>query len=119
MLPKTRLFRLPAWFAWIANIVGVVYVMVTTVLFLFPPTTEVTGSSMNYCVVAFGIVLLICIVQWFIDGRRNYHGPKIVTATNMLPAVGTSDGMPSEGFESHEKTAAYNGACSHNEYTKE
>ncbi len=32
---------------------------------------------MNYCIVAFGIILAIATVQWVIDGRKNYTGPHI------------------------------------------
>lgn len=32
---------------------------------------------MNYAVVAFGIVLTIAVVQWIVDGRKNYEGPQI------------------------------------------
>lgn len=32
---------------------------------------------MNYAIVAFGVVLIIAIVQWLIDGRKNYEGPII------------------------------------------
>lgn len=117
MLPETRLFKLPDWFAWVANIVGIVYVLVTTVLFLFPPTTEVTGNSMNYCVVAFGAVLVICIAQWFIDGRKNYHGPNVATASGMLAAADTLHEMPSTGIGSPDKEA--HGACLYDEYRKE
>ncbi|RAL58597.1 hypothetical protein DID88_003957 [Monilinia fructigena] len=35
---------------WTCNLIGIAYVMVTTVLFLFPPELPVTGSNMNYCV---------------------------------------------------------------------
>ncbi|KAI9683763.1 MAG: hypothetical protein M1822_005953 [Bathelium mastoideum] len=70
-----RSFKLPVWFGWIANLVGIVYVIVTTVLFLFPPDLPVDASSMNYCVVAFGIVLIIATIQWFVDGRKNFAGP--------------------------------------------
>lgn len=46
MLPP-RAFVLPTAFAWFANILGVAYVIVTTVLFLFPPELPVTGSNMS------------------------------------------------------------------------
>lgn len=46
MLPP-RPFALPNWFGWIANLIGVVYSIVTTVLFLFPPALPVTGSNMS------------------------------------------------------------------------
>ena len=32
---------------------------------------------MNYCIVAFAIVIIISVVQWFVDGRKNFHGPQI------------------------------------------
>lgn len=31
---------------------------------------------MNYAVVAFGVILVIAIVQWVFDGRKNYTGPQ-------------------------------------------
>lgn len=51
----------------------------TTVLFVFPPENPVTGNNMNYAIVAFGIVLIIAVVQWLVDGRKNYEGPQIDT----------------------------------------
>lgn len=32
---------------------------------------------MNYCIVAFAIWLIISMVQWFVDGKKNYTGPAI------------------------------------------
>lgn len=32
---------------------------------------------MNYCVVVFFIILLVSVFQWFIDGRKNFTGPRI------------------------------------------
>lgn len=87
MLPSTRHFILPEWFAWPANLLGVAYVILTTVLFVFPPELPVTGSSMNYCVVAFAIVLIISMIQWFVDGRKNYKGPKVELDDQVLTAV--------------------------------
>jgi choline transport protein len=46
MLPP-RAFVLPTVFGWFANLLGVAYVIVTTVLFLFPPELPVTGSNMS------------------------------------------------------------------------
>jgi choline transport protein len=57
--------------------IGIIYVIVTTVLFVFPPDLPVTGSNMNYCIVAFAIVIIIATFQWFIDGRKNFHGPLV------------------------------------------
>lgn len=49
MLPP-RAFTLPGPFGWIANLIGLAYTIVTTVLFLFPPELPVTTSNMSeYC----------------------------------------------------------------------
>lgn len=32
---------------------------------------------MNYCVVAFGVILIIAMVTWIFDGRKNYTGPHV------------------------------------------
>lgn len=32
---------------------------------------------MNYCIVAFAIVVIISAIQWIVDGRKNYKGPQI------------------------------------------
>ena len=51
--------------------------VVTSVLFVFPPELPVGGSNMNYCIVAFAIILIVSTVQWFVDGRKNFRGPKV------------------------------------------
>lgn len=32
---------------------------------------------MNYCIVAFAIIIIISTIQWIIDGRKNFKGPQI------------------------------------------
>lgn len=86
-LPPTRTFILPEWLGWIVNLLGIAFVMVTTVLFVFPPELPVTGSNMNYCIVAFAVVFIISLVQWFVDGRKNYNGPGIDVEDNVLVAI--------------------------------
>ncbi|KAF5864768.1 hypothetical protein ETB97_006613 [Aspergillus alliaceus] len=76
MLPE-RSFVLPNTLGWIANLVSLAYISLTTVLFLFPPELPVTGSNMNYCVAAFGIILIISTFQWIVDGRKNFTGPRV------------------------------------------
>ncbi|KIV78501.1 hypothetical protein PV11_10211 [Exophiala sideris] len=77
MLPESRPFKLPNWLGWTCNLIGIAYACLTTVLFMFPPDLPVTGNNMNYCVVAFAIVLIVSTIQWFVDGRKNYTGPQI------------------------------------------
>lgn len=91
MLPATRPFKIPEWLAWPANLLGIIYTIITTVLFVFPPALPVTGPSMNYCIVAFAIVLLISAFQWFIDGRKNYTGPKVEIDESILTAAQTAE----------------------------
>ncbi|KAI6779258.1 choline transport protein [Emericellopsis cladophorae] len=54
------------------NWIAVIYCIVTTVFFLFPESPNPTGSSMNYAVVVFGIMLVVSIGFWFIKGHRTY-----------------------------------------------
>lgn len=68
----------------------------TTVLFVFPPEQPVTGTNMNYAVVAFGVVLIIAIVQWLIDGRKNYEGP-IIDSEVMGLGKEVVEGVAGEG----------------------
>ncbi|RQM06246.1 hypothetical protein DH86_00001046, partial [Scytalidium sp. 3C] len=76
-LPANRPFILPNWLGWTCNLIGIAYTIITTVLFMFPPELPVTGSNMNYCIAAFGIVLVVSVVQWYVDGRKNYSGPRL------------------------------------------
>lgn len=44
---------------------------------MFPPETPVTPDNMNYAVAAFGVMILIAVTTWFIDGRKHYVGPQV------------------------------------------
>lgn len=89
---------LPSWFGWTADIISLSYISLTTVLFVFPPVLPVTGSNMSesytnpiqcryaqiyqlalidYCIVAFAIIIAISLFQWIIDGRKNFTGPRV------------------------------------------
>jgi amino acid transporter len=115
MLPPTRAFQMPEPLAWFANLLGIAYVILTTVLFVFPPELPVTGSNMNYCIVAFAIVVIISLIQWIVDGRKNYTGPKvdleelILTATQneedakIAAALVANQGMANGDVASDEK----------------
>lgn len=87
MLPHNRAFKMPEPLAWTANLIGVAYTILTTVLFVFPPVLPVTGPNMNYCIVAFAVVVIISMIQWIVDGRKNYTGPKVDIDQETLTAV--------------------------------
>ncbi|ODM20240.1 hypothetical protein SI65_03293 [Aspergillus cristatus] len=75
LLPP-RAWQLPSGTGWLADMLGLSYIALTTVLFLFPPGRPVTGSSMNYCIVAFAIIVIISVVHWVIHGRKHFIGPR-------------------------------------------
>jgi hypothetical protein len=41
----------------------------------------------DYCVVAFGIILFISTFQWFVDGRKNFTGPRADVGLEVLEAM--------------------------------
>ena len=56
---------------------GSVYTIVTNESFLFPQAIPVKGTLMNHCIVALGITTLISAVQWLVDARKNFEGPRV------------------------------------------
>jgi len=58
---------------------------------------------MNYCIVAFAIILIISVIQWFVDGRKNYTGPKLDMDAMMngevegLDVANSHDSNPNNG----------------------
>lgn len=69
---------------------------------MFPPELPVTPGNMNYCIVAFGVILLISCATWFIDGRKHYKGPSL-DVEGMLN--GKVEGIDPTQHESSEKVA--------------
>ncbi|KAE8440641.1 hypothetical protein EG329_007007 [Mollisiaceae sp. DMI_Dod_QoI] len=109
MLPASRPFKLGELLGWIVNLIGLAYVIVTTVLFLFPPDLPVTGSNMNYCVVVFFIIVFVSIVQWFVDGKKNFTGPRINIeqlqngeVVGMDPVLDSETGSGKESYNEKE-----------------
>ena len=83
-------FRMRPLVGWLMNAVGLVYVVVTTVLFFFPPEVPPSGSSMNYSIVAFAILMIFCFGYWFIGGKH-YRGPRVHFATEPEPELAEAD----------------------------
>jgi hypothetical protein len=44
-------------------------------------------TILDYCVVAFGIILGVSTIQWFIDGRKNFTGPRADIDLEVLEAM--------------------------------
>ncbi|KAJ5783973.1 uncharacterized protein N7518_009650 [Penicillium psychrosexuale] len=87
-LPE-RKWKLPNAVGWFVDIVALSYIALTTVLFVFPPSSTVTGSSMNYCIAAFAVIIIISVFQWFVDGSKNFTGPRadILDALDTVPTI--------------------------------
>ncbi|PWN27925.1 amino acid transporter [Jaminaea rosea] len=54
---------------------AVFFALFTDVFFLFPPERPVTGTNMNYTVVAVAVVLILAALSWIFHGRKHYRGP--------------------------------------------
>lgn len=67
---------------------------------MFPPELPVTPANMNYCIVAFGVILLISGGTWIFGGRKTYKGP-VVDIQGMFH--GTVDGL--DGLEGLDAAA--------------
>ncbi|TXT15586.1 hypothetical protein VHUM_00089 [Vanrija humicola] len=57
------------------NLFALIFLLVTSVMFTFPPALPVSGTSMSYVVVVLAIALLLCAVTWIVDGRKRFNGP--------------------------------------------
>ncbi|CAI7655336.1 unnamed protein product [Penicillium crustosum] len=104
-LPERR-WKLPNALGWFVDLVALSYIALTTVLFVFPPSSTVTGSSMNYCIAAFAVIIIISVFQWFVDGRKNFTGPRVDITIDALDTVPTREELDSS---MHEKELAGRG----------
>jgi hypothetical protein len=71
-------------------------------LFYYPRLTvvsrELTEPSPDYCVVVFFIILMVSVFQWFIDGRKNFTGPRVdIDALQNGEVVGMEPGFSEDG----------------------
>ena len=62
-------------FRFIINLWALVFLVVTSIIFLFPPATPVSGSSMNYVIAVVGVVWAFAGVTWLVHARTHFHGP--------------------------------------------
>lgn len=72
----------PFWlgkYGFIINIVAVVYMVVFFVIYCLPYSKPVTSENMNYSSVIFSGLLLLIAVWWFVDARKSYMGPALVS----------------------------------------
>lgn len=75
MLPENRSFKLPSIIGYICNAASVAWALLTTVLFVWPTSNPTNAVNMNYCVVAFGVIILIAGSNWILSARKSYRPP--------------------------------------------
>ncbi|KAL7805029.1 amino acid transporter-like protein [Trichoderma aethiopicum] len=80
-------FKLGKTFGLVVNIVGALYVVVTSVFFCFPTFLPVTGNSMNYVCVVIGIFGIVVGIYWLIFGK-NFLGPQDLVMADFEDVVG-------------------------------
>ena len=79
------------------NAVGLIFLLFLSITFNFPGTKPVSPDNMNYTSAAIGIIGLVSLVTWLVDGRRNFTGPtrdleKVRNAHAMLGIVDRDGG---------------------------
>ncbi|EFY91465.1 amino acid permease family protein, putative [Metarhizium acridum CQMa 102] len=59
----------------VINWVSIIYCAITTVFFFFPTTPNPTVSTMNFAIAVFGVMLVLSIGFWFVQGHRTFMQP--------------------------------------------
>lgn len=86
------------------NVVGVVYLLFTTITFNFPTRYPVTHENMNYTSAATGVVMLIALVTWITTGNKHFRGPVSGGVAVGFEGQVQNDGASSdEALEEEEK----------------
>jgi amino acid transporter len=57
-------------------LIAVLYVMFITIVFCLPTLNPVNSQTLNYSVVAVGIVLTYALTLWFVSARKWFTGPR-------------------------------------------
>lgn len=70
-LPPGGTLRLGKWGPFL-NWVSVIYCVVSTIFFFFPSLPNPGIADMNWAIAVFGIMLVVSIGFWFVQGRRTY-----------------------------------------------
>jgi choline transport protein len=63
------------------------------------PISDPANVHSDYCIAAFAVIVIISVFQWFIDGRKNYTGPRIDMTMDGLDTMPTHESEPTY----HEK----------------
>lgn len=79
-LPKNRAFKVPEPIGYICNIADVAWALLTTVLFVWPTQNPTNPVNMNYCIAAFGVIIVVSGSNWILSARKSYRPPTFAVA---------------------------------------
>jgi len=89
-LPPGGPFTLGRWGLPI-NVVSLIYCFITTVFFFFPSAPNPGPADMNWAIAVFGVMLIIAIAFWFVQGNRSY-----LRTENAMLRIVTGHGQPED-----------------------
>jgi hypothetical protein len=62
-------------FSYPVAIVAVLWICLISIVFVLPQATPVNAQSLNYAIVAVGIVVLYSATLWLVSARKWFKGP--------------------------------------------
>jgi len=98
-------FQLGRTFGLFVNIVGAIYVVVTSVFFCFPTSLPVTGNNMNYVCVVIGIFVIVVAAYWLFNGKT-FLGPQDLVMADLEDVVGSRVSMQTSSQEDKAEKGA-------------
>lgn len=75
------------------NILGLLFLLFTSITFNFPTLSPVNEEDMNYTCAAIGVIALVSIATWVTTGRRGFTGPQV----QVVEGVGGGETGKGEG----------------------
>jgi choline transport protein len=82
-------WHIPGLLGILNNLYACMYMVFVIFWSVWPPSTPVTASTMNYSVVVTGGVMILSTVWYFVRGRREYKGPLIDREVAAIMRVGS------------------------------
>jgi len=70
-------FHVPSTLGTLNNAYACIYMIFVIFWSVWPPSTPVTASTMNYSVVVTGAVIIFSIIWYFIHGKKVFRGPLV------------------------------------------
>lgn len=73
-------WRVPGWLGILNNVYACLFMVFTIFWSVWPPSTPVQASTMNYAIVVTGGVLILSLIWYIVRARRDYRGPLVERA---------------------------------------